>query len=92
MPRYFFHLEGPDGRIEDHEGVVAPSPEQALDECLQVVGELRDEAGSTEDWMGWSLVLVCAETQLTLRIDLHDTIAPHELGRAACDALHRSVQ
>lgn len=92
MPRYFFHLDGPDGRIEDHEGVVARSPEEALRECLDVIGELREGAASAEEWRGWSLVLVCEEVPLALTLSLHDTIVLHEVGPDASRMVHRNVQ
>lgn len=73
--RCFFHLVNGHEIIPDDTGVEVPDLETAKAEAQQAISELRQEyGGTTEDWVGWRLDIVCPEGTLLHSFPLSMTI------------------
>ena len=58
MPRYFFHLDGPDARLRDEEGLVLPDPEAAWYQAVRSAREMiRAELHLGTSWDGQAIAI-----------------------------------
>jgi hypothetical protein len=56
MPRYFFHLKGPDEKVTDEEGLVLPDAEAAWYQAVRSAREMiRAELHMGTSWEGQSI-------------------------------------
>ena len=56
MPRYFFHLNGPEARLQDEEGLVLPDPEAAWYQAVRSAREMiRAELQMGTSWDGQAI-------------------------------------
>jgi hypothetical protein len=73
--RCFFHLVNCRETILDDIGVEVSDLEMAKVEARKAIAELRQEdAGTSEDWSGWRLDIVCPEGHLLHSLDLNITL------------------
>jgi hypothetical protein len=56
MPRYYFHLSGPETRLRDEEGLVLPDSEAAWYQAVRSAREMiRAELHIGTSWQGQSI-------------------------------------
>jgi len=69
--RCFFHLVNDAETIPDDAGVDVPDLESAQTWALDVIGDLRREAGEKpEEWGGWRMNIVCVEGNVLASVSL----------------------
>jgi hypothetical protein len=73
--RCYFHLVNSHETLLDDVGIEVPDLEMAKMEARNAIAELRQEDdGSTENWSGWRLDIVCAEGSLLYSLNLNITL------------------
>jgi hypothetical protein len=69
--RYYFNLTDGDEMISDEDGIVLSDIHAALLYAMNAIGELRaEEPSASNEWRGWSLVIVDASRRTVQSISL----------------------
>jgi uncharacterized protein DUF6894 len=73
--RCFFHLVNGHEAILDEAGIEVSDLEMAKVQAMKAIRELRQESGgTTNEWGGWRLDIVCPEGSLLYSIGLDATV------------------
>ena len=73
--RCFFHLVNGHEAILDEAGIEVSDLEMAKVQAMKAIRELRQESGgTTSEWGGWRLDIVCTEGSLLYSIGLDTTL------------------
>jgi hypothetical protein len=76
--RCHFHLIAPDGPIADRKGIEVADFDQALEEALSAIREMREEdPAATHDWAGCKLQITDESGVLLTAIALDDPALRH---------------
>ena len=69
--RCFFHLVNGREAIMDEAGIEVADLDMAKAQAMRAIRELRQEgSGTTDEWSGWRLEIVCPEGSLLCSIGL----------------------
>jgi hypothetical protein len=80
MPRFFFHLDSPDGRIADPDGMDFADPDEAWEAARITARDLmRSEPDADVAWLRCSFVVVDEAGEIVFEFPFVEAIDPPPL-------------
>ncbi len=75
MPRYFFHLDSPKGRVADPEGLEFDNPDHAWEAARDTARELmRAEPNSDVSWLTCSFVVMDGAGEIVFELPFSQVV------------------
>lgn len=75
MPRYFFHLDSPAGRVEDPDGMEFADPDQAWEATRATARELMQSSPQDDvAWIRCSFVVLDASGEIVFEFPFSEAV------------------